>query len=264
MNLEGKVVVVTGAASGIGKALAARFKRAGVRGLVVADIDAQKIAVVAAELGALGLACDVSREDDIRRVVADTEKQCGPIDLFCSNAGIILADPDPQNAASAADDDFERCWRIHVMAHVYAARALLPGMIARGSGYFLNTVSAAGLLSQIGSATYSTTKHAAIGFAESLAITHKDHGIRVSVLCPQAVRTAMLGTRGETSAASVDGILSPEEVAECVVQGLAAERFLILPHPRVAEYVTRKASDYDRWLNGMARLRATGINRSGP
>jgi NAD(P)-dependent dehydrogenase (short-subunit alcohol dehydrogenase family) len=259
MNLEGKVVVVTGAASGIGKALATRFKRAGVRGLAVADLDAQKVGAVATELGALGLPCDVSREDDIRRVVTETEKECGPIDLFCSNAGIILADPDPQNAASSPDGDFERCWRIHVMAHVYAARTLLPGMIARGSGYFLNTVSAAGLLNQIGSATYSTTKHAAIGFAESLAITHRDHGIRVSVLCPQAVRTGMLGTRGETSAAAVDGVLSPEEVAECVVQGLAAEKFLILPHPRVAEYVTRKASDYDRWLNGMARLRAAVI-----
>jgi NAD(P)-dependent dehydrogenase (short-subunit alcohol dehydrogenase family) len=257
MHLEGKAVVVTGGAGGIGRGLAARFRQEGVRGLVVADIDAEKIAATAAELGALGVPCDVSREEDIRRLVAAAEARFGAIDLFCSNAGILRADPDFGNAASGPDEDFERCWRIHVMAHVYAARTLLPGMIARGSGYFLNTVSAAGLLSQIGSATYSTTKHAAIGFAENLAITHREQGIRVSVLCPQAVRTAMLGDRGETSAASRDGILSPEAVAECVVQGLADERFLILPHPRVAEYMRRKSSDYDRWIAGMARLRAS-------
>lgn len=256
MELKGKTVVVTGAAGGIGKALAARFKQEGARGLVIADLSAERVAATAAELRVTGIACDVSKETDIQRLVATTEERFGPIDLFCSNAGIILADPDFDNAASAPDADFERCWRIHVMAHVYAARALLPGMIKRGSGYFLNTVSAAGLLNQIGSATYSMSKHAAIGFAESLAITHQEHGIKVSVLCPQAVRTAMLGDRGETSAASVDGILSPEEVAECVVQGLADERFLILPHPRVAEYVRRKASDYDRWLKGMVRLRS--------
>ncbi len=256
MQLKGKTVVVTGAASGIGRGLASRFRQEGVRGLIVADVNAERIAAVAAELDALGVVCDVSREDDIRRLVAAAEAHSGPIDLFCSNAGIIRADPDPENAASASDEAFDLCWRIHVMAHVYAARALLPGMIARKSGYLLNTVSAAGVLSQIGSATYSTTKHAAIGFAESLAITHNDHGIRVSVLCPQAVRTGMLGDLGEKSAAAVDGILSPEQVAECVVQGLAEERFLILPHPRVAEYMQRKSSDYDRWLAGMARLRA--------
>jgi NAD(P)-dependent dehydrogenase (short-subunit alcohol dehydrogenase family) len=256
MQLNGKTVVITGGANGIGKALASRFHREGVRGLVIADVDAERVAQVAAELDALGLVCDVSLEQDIRRVVAAAEARFGPIDLFCSNAGIIHADPDFENAASASNETFDRCWRIHVMAHVYAARALLPGMIARGSGYFLNTVSAAGLLSQIGSATYSTTKHAAIGFAESLAITHREHGIRVSVLCPQAVRTAMLGDRGDRSAAALDGILSPEEVAGCVVQGLADERFLILPHPSVAEYMRRKVSDYDRWIGGMARLRA--------
>jgi len=257
MHLKDKVVVVTGGAGGIGRALATRFKREGVRGLAIADVDAANVAKAATELEALGLVCDVSREEAIRGVIAETEARFGPIDLFCSNAGIIRADPDPQNAASAPDEIFDRCWRIHVMAHIFAARALLPGMIARGSGYLLNTVSAAGLLSQIGSATYSTTKHAAIGFAESLAITHRDHGIKVSVLCPQAVRTAMLGTGGETSAAAVDGVLSPEDVAECVVQGLAQERFLILPHPRVAEYMKRKTSDYDRWIGGMARLRAS-------
>jgi NAD(P)-dependent dehydrogenase (short-subunit alcohol dehydrogenase family) len=261
MQLAGKAVVITGGAGGIGRALATRFMQEGVRGLAIADIDAPKVDAAARELGAVGLGCDVSKEADIRRVITEAENRFGPIDLFCSNAGIILPDPDPMNAAAAPDEDFERCWLIHVMAHVYAARALLPGMIARGGGYLLNTVSAAGLLSQIGSATYSTTKHAAVGFAENLAIMHRDQGIRVSVLCPQAVRTAMLGDRGEQSAASVDGILSPEEVAECVVQGLADERFLILPHPKVAEYIRRKSSDYDRWIGGMARLRGS---LSGP
>lgn len=255
MQLHDKVVVVTGAANGIGAALARRFKAEGARGIAVADLDGDKAAAVAGELGGLGFKCDVSREADIRTVIAGTEAAYGPIDLFCSNAGIGLGDPDPDNAASSPDADFERNWRIHVMAHIYAARALLPAMMKRGGGYFLNTVSAAGLLSQIGSATYSTTKHAAIGFAEHLAITHKDHGIKVSVLCPQAVRTAMIGNEPEKGSASVDGILTPEQVAEAVVQGLATEQFLILPHPQVREYMQNKTANYDRWLGGMAKLR---------
>jgi len=255
MKIENAVVVITGAANGIGYALAKRFKAEGARAVALADIDAGKIAQVSKEIGALGFACDVSREHDIQRVVRETEMAVGPIDLFCSNAGIGLADPDPNNAASASNADFERSWSIHVMAHVYAARALLPQMIARGSGYFLNTVSAAGLLSQIGSATYSASKHGAIGFAECLAIAHRDHGIKVSVLCPQAVRTAMIGNEPEKGSASVDGIISPEEVAESVIDGLAAELFLILPHPVVAGYMQRKTADYDRWLGGMSKLR---------
>jgi NAD(P)-dependent dehydrogenase (short-subunit alcohol dehydrogenase family) len=255
MQLNGKVVAVTGAANGIGLALARRFKAEGAGGVVMADLDGDKVASAAREVGGVGVKCDVGREEDIRRVVAAAETAYGPVDLFCSNAGIAIGDPDPDNAASSPDADFERCWRIHVMAHIYAARTLLPGMIARGSGYFLNTVSAAGLLSQIGSATYSTTKHAAIGFAENLAITHKDHGIRVSVLCPQAVRTAMIGAEPEKGSASVDGILSTEQVAEVVVQGLAQETFLILPHPQVADYMRRKTEDYNRWIGGMAKLR---------
>jgi NAD(P)-dependent dehydrogenase (short-subunit alcohol dehydrogenase family) len=257
MKVRNSIVVVTGAANGIGYALAKRFKTEGVRGIALADVDADKIKTVSQEIGALGFACDVSREQDIQRVVRETEKALGPIDLFCSNAGIGLADPDRNNAASAPNADFERSWNIHVMAHVYAARALLPQMIARGSGYFLNTVSAAGLLSQIGSATYSASKHGAIGFAEHLAITHRDHGIKVSVLCPQAVRTAMIGDDPEKGSAAVDGIISPEQVAESVIDGLDAERFLILPHPEVAGYMQRKAADYDRWLGGMSKFRRT-------
>jgi NAD(P)-dependent dehydrogenase (short-subunit alcohol dehydrogenase family) len=260
MQLQDKVVVITGAANGIGKALAVRFKAEGVRGLVIADLDAKKIVAVAAELQCVGVPCDVTREEDIRTVVAAARKHFGAIDLFCSNAGVAINDPDPHDAASASNRDFERCWQIHVMAHVYAARAVLPEMIERRSGYLLNTVSAAGLLSQIGSATYSTTKHAAIGFAEHLAIAHQDHGIKVSVVCPQAVRTALIGDEPEKGSAAVDGILSPEEVADSVVRGLEAEEFLILPHPVVADYMKRKTADYDRWIGGMVRLRKRLFN----
>lgn len=259
MQLTNKVIVVTGGANGIGLALARRFKKAGAKHITVADLDGDKVQAAAKEIGGLGIKCDVSREDDIKNVIAQTEKAAGPIDLFCSNAGIAVSDPDFENAASAPDAVWEKNWRIHVMAHVYAARALLPGMIERKQGYFLNTVSAAGLLSQIGSGTYSATKHAAIGFAEHLAITHKDHGIRVSVLCPQAVRTAMLGDSESDAgkSAAVDGVLTPEQVAETVQQGIEAETFLILPHAQVAQYIQKKATEYDRWIGGMAKLRRT-------
>jgi NAD(P)-dependent dehydrogenase (short-subunit alcohol dehydrogenase family) len=257
LQVTNKVIVVTGGANGIGLALARRFKQAGARHVTVADLDAAKTDAAAKELDGLGVQCDVSREDDIRNLVAQTEKAAGPIDLFCSNAGIAISDPDFSNAASAPDTAWEQNWRSHVMAHVYAARAVLPGMIARKQGYLLNTVSAAGLLSQVGSGTYSTTKHAAIGFAEHLAITHKDDGIKVSVLCPQAVRTAMLGDSNsdEGKSAAVDGVLTPEQVADVVLRGLESEAFLILPHPQVANYMQNKVGNYDRWIGGMAKLR---------
>jgi len=257
MHPRDKVIVITGGANGIGLALARRFKHEGAKHITIADLDGDKAQTAAKEVGGLGLRCDVAREDDIKQLVAQTEAKAGPIDLFCSNAGIAVTDPDFGNAASAPDAIWEKNWRIHVMAHVYAARAVLPGMIARKQGYLLNTVSAAGLLSQIGSGTYSATKHAAIGFAEHLAITHKDDGIKVSALCPQAVRTAMLGDSENDAgkSAAVDGVLMPEQVADAVVQGLASENFLILPHPQVAQYMQKKASEYDRWLGGMAKLR---------
>jgi NAD(P)-dependent dehydrogenase (short-subunit alcohol dehydrogenase family) len=263
MHPRDKVIVVTGGANGIGLALARRFKQEGARHVTIADLDAAKALIAARELGGLGVGCDVSVEADIRDVVAQTEHSAGPIDLFCSNAGIAISDPDFMNAASAAEAAWEKNWRIHVMAHVYAARAVLPSMIARKQGYFLNTASAAGLLSQIGSGTYSATKHAAIGFAEHLAITHRDDGIKVSVLCPQAVRTAMLGNSENDAgkSAAVDGVLTPEQVADAVMQGLAEERFAILPHPQVAQYVLKKATDYDRWIGGMAKLRRTMLPR---
>ena len=234
MRLAGKVVVVTGGASGIGKGLCERFHAEGARAVVVADLDEARAREVAATIGGDAFALDVRDENQIIALVAEVESRHGRIDLFCSNAGILALDGEPWWATSAPNDTWQAMWEVHVMAHVWAARACLPGMLARGEGYFLNTVSAAGLLNQIGDAAYSTTKHAAIGFAEALAITHGDDGIRVSVLCPQAVATPMLGD-SDGGTAGVDGILSVEQVAEEVVQGLDSEQFLILPPKGVVE-----------------------------
>lgn len=257
MEVRGKVVVVTGGADGIGAALCRRFAREGAAHITVVDRNGEGARAVAAEIGAQAVTLDVSDGAAIAALVADLEARHGRIHLFCSNAGVGFGDPDPANAASSPDEHWQRAWDVNVMAHVHAARALIPGMTARGGGYILNTVSAAGLLSQIGGAVYSTTKHAAVGFAESLSIAHGDQGIRVSILCPQGVDTAML-RQGDAAAQpqNLDGVLSPDEVAESVVEGLAAERFLILPHPVVATYMQRKTADYDRWLGGMRRLRA--------
>jgi NAD(P)-dependent dehydrogenase (short-subunit alcohol dehydrogenase family) len=255
MDISGKIVVVTGAGSGIGRELAMRAASLGATHIACADLNEAAAQATAAAIGerAVGYRVDVSREADIQHLVLETERH-GPIGLFCSNAGIISADPDFDNAASQPDESWERSWGVHVMAHVYAARALLPLMIARRGGYFLNTVSAAGLLSQIGSAVYSTTKHAAIGFAESLAIASKDHGIGVSVLCPQGVATGM--THGAFfSGADVDGVLTAEQCVDAAIEGLRAETFVILPHPKVADYMKAKAENYDRWIGGMAKLR---------
>ena len=261
MQIKDKVIVVTGGANGIGKALGRRFVKEGARGVALADIDGERVARVADDMGALGVRADVRSETDIKNLAARAEKALGPIDLFCSNAGIISSDGPGWTAASAPDDVWQTSWEIHVMAHVYAARAVLPGMIERGGGYLLNVASAAGLLNQIGSAPYSVTKHAAVGYAEALAITHAKDGIKVSVVCPQAVRTQMV-QGNEDGSASVDGIIEPGDVAESVIQGLAAEAFLILPHPEVKTYFQRKASDYDRWISGMVRFRDKLFNSS--
>jgi len=255
MQLEGKVIVVTGGGNGIGKALCERFAREGAAHVAVADREEAAAGAVANALGGSAYAVDVRSEAELAAMVRDVEASQGRIDLFCSNAGIIALDGPPWWATSAPNDTWQAMWDIHVMSHVYAARACLPGMIERGGGYFLNTASAAGLLNQIGDAAYSTTKHAAVGFAEALAITHGDDGIRVSCLCPQAVATRMIGGVEDGGTAGVDGVISPDDVAEAVVQGLAAEAFLILPHPEVATYRERKTADYDRWIGGMRKLR---------
>jgi NAD(P)-dependent dehydrogenase (short-subunit alcohol dehydrogenase family) len=255
MDVKGRVVVVTGGGNGIGRAMCERFAAAGAAHVAVADLEEDAAKAVAATIGGSAHAVNVRDEAQVVALVDAVQDSRGPIDLFCSNAGIIATDGPPWWATSASNETWQAMWEIHVMSHVYAARACLPGMIERGEGYFLNTASAAGLLNQIGDAAYSTTKHAAIGFAEALAITHGDDGIRVSCLCPQAVATRMIGQVDGGGTAGVDGVLTPEDVAESVIAGLAEERFLILPHPEVATYRERKTTDYDRWLGGMRKLR---------
>lgn len=255
MQVQGRVVVVTGGGNGIGKALCERLHAEGATKVIVADLDLAAAEAVAAMVDGEAFEVNVRDEDAIRAMVDEVIARHGRIDLFCSNAGIIAGDGEPWWATSASNNTWQAMWEIHVMAHVYAARACLPGMLERGEGFFLNTASAAGLLNQVGDAAYSTTKHAAIGFAEALAITHGDDGIKVATLCPQAVATQMIGSVEEGGTAGVDGILTPEQVADAVIEGLAAERFLILPHPQVADYRAYKAADYDRWLGGMRKLR---------
>lgn len=260
MQLEGKVTVVTGGASGIGRALCERFGAEGAGAVVVADLDERGAAEVAAAVEspatrALAVRCDVAREADVVALVDRAETEAGPIGLFCSNAGIAIP-----GGTEVPDADWERIWSVNVMAHVYAARALVPRMAERGGGYLLSTASAAGLLTNLGSAPYSVTKHAAVALAEWLSITHADDGIKVSCLCPQGVRTPMLLgglDADEPSAASVlaaGDLLEPAAVAAAVVEALAEERFLVLPHPEVATYERHRAEDRDRWLAGMRRL----------
>ena len=256
MQVSGKVVVVTGGGNGIGQALCEEFHRAGAAKVVVADLDGERAKAVADSIGGASFQCDVGREADIVHVIAETEKQFGPIALFCSNAGIGGGfDPLTENAGGTSDEPWARSWAIHVMAHVYAARHLIPLYKARGGGYFLNTISAAGLLSQVGSPAYSTTKHAAVGFAENLAISHRAHGIKVSILCPQGVDTNMLKSipKGPQSG---DGDLSPQQVAADALAGIEAETFLILPHKQVIDYMRKKTENYDRWIGGMAKIQA--------
>jgi NAD(P)-dependent dehydrogenase (short-subunit alcohol dehydrogenase family) len=248
MQVEGRIVVVTGAASGIGKALAERFHKEGAKLVVCADLDGPGAEATAASVDGLAVTTDVAREDDIAALIEQVETDHGPIDLFCSNAGIGIG-----GGAEVSDEKWDLIWKVNVMAHVWAARHLIPRMIERGGGYLLNTASAAGLLSQVGSAPYAVTKHAAVGLAEWLALTHGDDGIKVSVLCPQAVRTKMTANN-EDGVASINGMMAPEEVAEACVRALDAETFLVLPHEEVVTYMQNKTRDYDRWIGGMRKL----------
>ena len=260
------VAVVTGGAHGIGRALCRRLANDGVR-VVVADLDEEAARVVAAEIGGEARGVDVGSETGMAGMIDDIEESVGPIDLFVSNAGVVFGDgksgsASPDGVLAEIDDRWEISWRVNVMAHVYAARFLVPRMVERGGGHIVSTTSAAGLLSSIGDAAYSVTKHAAVGFAEALAIRHGDEGIKVSMVCPQAVATRMLdlavGPGAEENVfggADIDGVMTPEQVADCIVDGVANGQFLIVPHPEVVGYFQRKASDYDRWINGMRRFR---------
>lgn len=249
MELKDKVAVITGGSGGIGQAMARAFLKEGAKAVVLADLSEAAVKAAAADIGCDGMACDVTDESQIIALVQDTLDNHGQIDLFCSNAGAgaggLLTDAD--------NEIWQTQWELHVMSHLYAARAVLPHMIERGSGYLLNTASAAGLLAAIGSGPYTVTKAAAVKLAEFLSITHADDGIKVSVLCPQGVNTAMaprsLGD-GQT-----DGIIEADVLAQTVVDSLREERFHVLPHPEVEEYVRRKGDDIDRWLYGMQRLR---------
>jgi len=253
MKVLDKIVVVTGGGNGIGRALCRRFAAEGAKAVIVADIEHEAAREVAAEICGWNFTVDVASESDIQMLVDEVLKKYGPIDLFCSNAGVGV-----EGDCCAPDRDWLRSWEVNVLGHVYAARAVLPGMLARGEGYLLQTVSAAGLLTMLGSAPYSVTKHAALGLAEWLSITYGDQGIKVSALCPLGVKTRML-ENGDFGGGTflLEDAIEPEGVAEAVIKGLDAEQFLITPHPKVLEYMRRKADDYDRWLKGMRRLQAT-------
>jgi NAD(P)-dependent dehydrogenase (short-subunit alcohol dehydrogenase family) len=251
MEVADRVVVVTGGARGIGSALAMRFASAGAETVIVADVDADGAWAVARQIGGMAIRCDVSNEADVAQLVDKVHIAKGRIDIFCSNAGIAVG-----GGPEASDADWQRIWDVNVMAHVYVARHVLPGMLARKDGYILGTVSAAGLLNHVFAAPYGVTKAAALSFFEWLAIAHTDDGIRISCLCPQGVKTAMLAAERRLGLEFLtDNALEPDQVAEIVLKGIHDEKFLILPHPEVAEYFSRKAADYDRWLKGMRRLR---------
>ncbi|MEI7859314.1 MAG: SDR family oxidoreductase [Acidimicrobiales bacterium] len=277
MDINGRVVVVTGGAAGIGRALCRSFAAAGALGVVVADVDgsgAEKVAtaLVADGRSAIAVRCDVADESDVIALVAAAEEAYGPVDIFCANAGIVVP-----GGVEVLDPEWDRIWKINVQSHIYAARAVLPSMLARGEGYLIHTASAAGLLTQLGSAPYAVTKHATVALAEWLSITHGDAGLKVSCLCPQGVWTAMTGAGDDeedaagdnlgrdfaVSTAGRDGMMLPAEVAQIVMEAVADERFLILPHPVVAEYEQRRAGDRERWLRGMRKVQGQIVDSLG-
>ena len=249
MEVKGKVIIVTGAASGIGRGLCLRFAKEGAKAIIAADVNEAGAKAVAGEVKGDAVVCDVRKEADMVRLAKFAEDKYGRIDLFCSNAGIIAI-----GGYEVDNESWQRIWEINVLAHVFAARAVMPGMIKRGGGAFMITASAAGLLSQIGSLPYSVTKHAAVGLAENLEITYGGQGIQVFALCPQAVDTEMTKMSEGGGVAGVDGLMKPEQLADAVMESFAADEFLILPHKEVKTYMQRKAADYSRWLQGMRRL----------
>jgi NAD(P)-dependent dehydrogenase (short-subunit alcohol dehydrogenase family) len=253
MEIENRVVVVTGGGRGIGAALCRGFASAGARGVVVADVDGEAAAAVAREVGGLATTTDVSSESAVEEMVTAAEERFGPIDVLCLNAGIAVG-----GGVDEANEAWQRTWDVNVMSHVFGVRPVLPGMVERGEGYLVHTASAAGLLTNLGAAPYSVTKHAVVALAEWLSITYGDAGIRVSCLCPQFVGTSMLDTLTEISdgfrAFAAESSIATDDVAAAVLAGIADERFLILPHPEVAQYFAAKANDYERWLAGMRRL----------
>jgi NAD(P)-dependent dehydrogenase (short-subunit alcohol dehydrogenase family) len=251
MQVAGKVVVITGAASGIGLAMASRFVSDGARSVVMADVS-DRLREVASAVGGVPMQLDATSEEQTQRLVEAVTRDIGPIDLYCANAGLLV-----KGGVEVPDVQWQRAWDLNLMAHVYAARALLPGWQERGSGYLLHTASAAGLLTGLPALPYSVSKHAVVALAEWLAIRYRGDGIKFSCLCPQGVRTQMMEEGGREAERELGaGAISPEEAAETVVQGLAAESFLILTHPEVAEYEQRRAADHDRWIGGMSRLRS--------
>ncbi len=252
MNLNNQVVVVTGGGNGIGRALCEKFAAAGAK-VAVADLDVVSATQVAEQINGIAVATNVGVEADIVALVKKTEEQLGPIDIFVSNAGVSFGDGPGWMAASASDEHWTTSWNVNVMAHVWAARAVVPTMIKRGGGYLVNVASGASLLCQIGDAAYTATKTAALGFAESLAITHGDDNIKVSVVCPLYVATAM--TEGGRGVTGQDQMMTAEEAADAVLSGMESETFMILPHGELASYAERKGADYDRWLKGMRRMR---------
>jgi NAD(P)-dependent dehydrogenase (short-subunit alcohol dehydrogenase family) len=252
VDIKGKVAVVTGGASGIGAALARRFAKEGAAGVVVADLDEAGAHGVAAEIGGLAVTTNVAVESEMQALIEQATRHYGRVDILCSNAGLAVG-----GGLQATNADWLRLWEVNLMAHVYGARAVVPQMLERGEGYLLQTASAAGLLSHPESAVYAVTKHAAVALAEWLAIQYGDKGIRVSCLCPQGVRTPMLmGRHGERKSFLQDNMVSPEQVAQDCVDAMREERFLVLPHPEVLDYVRGKAADVERWLGGMRKLRA--------
>lgn len=262
MKIRDSVVWISGAGSGIGKALAHRFAEEGAQAICLVDLDLDAAQTVADEVGGLALRADVRDQDAVRHALKEAESQLGAIDLLCLNAGVAIG-----GGPSASDDDWLLSWEVNVMSHIFALREMLPKMMENGGGYILHTASAAGLLTNIGAAPYSVTKHAVVSLAEWVAITYGDHGIGVSCLCPQFVSTALLDEfkslpGGENLTAR--SVISPEAVADAVVDGLDEEEFLILPHPEVLDYYRNKASDYDGWIKGMRRLQERVLTGNPP